>query len=51
MIVGEFATYMRFMLSQKRIASPVPAKAIITSTFSDEVEKRHPELVADLAGR
>lgn len=48
MIAGEFEADMRFMLSQKRIASPVPAKALITSTFSDEVEKRHPELVADL---
>jgi ABC-type nitrate/sulfonate/bicarbonate transport system substrate-binding protein len=48
MIVGEFEADMRFMLSQKKIASPVPAKALITSTFSDEVEKRHPELVADL---
>jgi hypothetical protein len=48
MIVGEFESDMRFMLSQKRIANPVPARAIITSTFSDEVEKRHPELVADL---
>ncbi len=48
MIVGEFEADMRFMLSQKKIASPVPTKALITSTFSDEVEKRHPELVADL---
>lgn len=48
MIVGEFEADMRFMLSQKKIASPVPAKALITSTFSDEVEKRHPDLVADL---
>lgn len=48
MIVGEFEADMRFMLSQKKIASPVPAKALITSTFSDEVEKRNPELVADL---
>jgi hypothetical protein len=48
MIVGEFEADMRFMVSQKKISRPVPAKAFINSAISDEVEKQHPELVADL---
>lgn len=45
---AELQTDMRFMLAQKKISRPVEESAIATSVFSDEIEKKFPELVADL---
>jgi hypothetical protein len=39
---------MRFMLGQKKIAKAVEARLIATSVFTDEVEKRYPDLLKDL---
>jgi ABC-type nitrate/sulfonate/bicarbonate transport system substrate-binding protein len=47
-MLREFDADMRFMLRQKRIAKAVEAKVMVTSAFSDEVEKRYPELTKDL---
>ncbi len=45
---GELQADMKFMLAQKKIAHAVAPAAIATSAFSDEVEKKFPELVRDL---
>lgn len=44
----EFEADMRFMLAQKKIAKAVEAKAMVTGAFSDETEKRYPDLTRDL---
>lgn len=45
---AELQADMRFMLAQKKIARPVDETAIATSAFTDEIERRFPQLVQDL---
>jgi ABC-type nitrate/sulfonate/bicarbonate transport system substrate-binding protein len=47
-MLREFEADMRFMLGQKKIAKAVEARLIATSVFTDEVEKRYPDLLKDL---
>ncbi len=47
-MLGELEADMKFMLSQKKITSPVPANLLATTEFSDEIVKKYPELVKDL---
>jgi hypothetical protein len=42
---AELQADMKFMLAQKKISRPVEPAALATSTFSDEIEKKFPELV------
>jgi ABC-type nitrate/sulfonate/bicarbonate transport system substrate-binding protein len=45
---AELQADMRFMLAQKKISRAVDGAAIATSAFTDEIEKKFPELVRDL---
>jgi ABC-type nitrate/sulfonate/bicarbonate transport system substrate-binding protein len=47
-MLGELEADMNFMLSQKKIASPVKPNLLATTEFSDEIVKKYPELVKDL---
>lgn len=44
----ELQADMKFMLAQKKLARAVDEAAIATSAFTDEVEKKFPQLVQDL---
>lgn len=47
-MLAELEADMKFMLSQKKITSPVKPTVLATTEFSEEIVKKYPDLVKDL---